>query len=70
MMGVMKTTWHTLGSANMAQFVQSGLGAYEGKYDHDYPIYSAFVDRAAGIMRKVSPSDGDYLKAGWTEKQI
>ena len=69
MMGVMKTTWHTLGSANMAQFVQSGLGAYEGKYDPDYPIFSAFVDRAAGIMRKVSPSDGDYLKAGWKQKQ-
>ena len=70
MMGYMKTTWHTLGSSLMVQLVQSGLGAYDGKYDPDYPLFSAFVDRCAGIVRKISPSDGDYLKAGWKQKQI
>ena len=70
MMGYMKTTWHTLGSSLMVQLVQSGLGAYDGKYDPEYRLFSAFVDRAAGLLRKVSPSGGEYLKSGWKEEQI
>ncbi len=68
--GFMKTTWHTLHSVNIAQLAYSGLGAYEGYLDAAYPPYSAFIDRAAGILRKIAPSDGDYLKAGWKEEQI
>lgn len=69
MMGVMKTTWHTLNSSNMAQLVQSGLGAYDGKYDPDYPIFSAFVDRSGGMLRKISP-ETEYENCGWKQKQI
>lgn len=69
MMGYMKTTWHTLNSSNMAQLVQSGFGAYDGKYDPDYPLFSAFVDRAGGIIRKVSP-EVEYENCGWKQKQI
>lgn len=67
--GFMKTTWHTLSTSNMAQLTQVGLGAYEGYYNNDYPIYSVFVDRAGGILRKVSP-ETEYENCGWKQKQI
>ncbi|MBO5745551.1 MAG: family 20 glycosylhydrolase [Clostridia bacterium] len=68
--GFMKTTWHTLHSSLLIQVLQSGWGSYEGKYDPGYRPFSAMVDRGAGILRKLSPSGGEYLKSGWKEEQI
>lgn len=68
--GFMKTTWHMMHTGLLAQVLQTGWGAYDGKYDPSYPGYSAIVDRSAGILRKLAPSGGEYLKAGWTEEQI
>lgn len=70
MYGFMKTTWHTLHSKNMVQIIHSGWGACDGMMNCSYPVYSSFVDRVAGMLRKIRPQIDDYAECGWKEEQI
>ena len=75
-MGIMETTWHTLITI-FPLMVFGGYYAYSyGNKDALHPLYKherakdTFRCHAASIARKVSPSNGQYTKAGWAEKSV
>ncbi len=68
-LGFMLTTWHTLHSSNLALLVGAGIGAYEGSYNNDWPVFSALINRVNGMWRKTAPQEG-YENCGWKTKQI
>ncbi len=75
-MGIMETTWHTLIQV-FPLMVFGGYYAYSyGSKNALHPLYKdtlgkdTFRCHAATIARKVSPSGGEYLKAGWSEESV
>ena len=69
LMGTMLTTWHTL-SQKMPSIVMHALqcGAYQSPWSA--PDRERLATETATLLRKASFVNGDYRKAGWTEKQI
>ena len=75
-MGIMETTWHTLIQI-FPLMVFGGYYAYSyGNENALHPLYKhtlakdTFRCHAATIARKVSPSGGEYLRAGWAEESV
>ena len=65
--GVMHTTWNTL-SKGMPDVTKTAYEMWNSeRFDN---MFAFFVTNTAKIMRKVYPVNGDYKKAGWSEKQI
>lgn len=63
--GVLHTTWHTL-STGLPCVALSASGALDGER-----IPTATLrPRVAAFLRKVSPSGGEYRRAGWSKTQI
>ncbi len=62
--GIIHTTWHTLYQGFRAM-VYDGVLSY-GAEDND--LDDVFRFYAASIVRKTSPSYGDYKKTGWSEE--
>ncbi len=66
--GFMHTTWHTLKNG-MPDVVTAALAS--GRENFDYESCKTIIKPAtASLIRKVYPSNGDYLKTGWSENQI
>lgn len=70
LMGVMKTTWHTLVNNEVSSFVHYGFSAYNGSLNTSYPVRSAMTDRTAEIFRKVYDGENEYKNFGWKQEQI
>ena len=75
-MGIMETTWHTLITV-FPLMVFGGYYSYSFENEKSvHPLYKTrlakdtFRCHAATIARKVSPSGGEYLNAGWTEESV
>lgn len=68
--GIMKTTWHTLQKEELGPLVQLGLSAVKGEHDDSWHALYYGADNAAGIIRGVSPSRGDYVSSGWRKDQL
>lgn len=68
-LGIMHTTWHTLNSLGFATMVYVGLNAYGTNRIKDSNI-TELCAYVATIVRKVSPSGGDYKLAGWSQSEI
>ena len=70
LLGIMKTTWNTLQKEELGPLVQLGLSAVKGEHDDSWHALYYGADNAAGMLRGVSPSGGDYLKSGWRKDQL
>jgi hypothetical protein len=70
LLGVMKTTWHTLANNEVTRFVHFGFSAYNGKHDPGYHAHSKMTDRTAAILRKVYDGENEYKNFGWKQEQI
>ncbi len=75
-MGIMETTWHTLIRV-FPLMVFAGYYAYSYKNkDSVHPLYKgdlakdSFRCHSAHIVRKVSPSGGEYINGGWAELSV
>ena len=62
LMGFMHTTWHTL-STGMPFVTCAAVGGFDG-----FKVLDGTY--TAALYRKVKFVDGDYVKAGWSKKQI
>ena len=66
--GYMHTTWHTLEN-EMHVVVAAGISGYKKEYN--LAQYKNVIKPiTASLIRKVSPSNGDYKKSGWVKKQV
>ncbi len=70
LMGVMKTTWHTLADNEVTKVVHYGFSAYNGSHDTSYHVHSKMTDRTAEILRKVYDGKKEYHDFGWKREQI
>ncbi len=68
--GIMKTTWNTLQKEELGPLVQLGFSSVKGSHDDSWHALYYGADNAAGILRGVSPSRGDYLTSGWRKDQL
>jgi len=64
--GLMHTTWHTL-TQGMPYVTMAALGCFE---DVSGKRLNWLRTQTAALLRKVSPAEGDYEKAGWAKNQI
>ena len=60
--GLIHTTWHTL-SSGMPYVGLAAVGCFE-----EHPVFDRTA--CAAMMRKAYFPNGDYLKSGWSKKQI
>ncbi len=70
LLGIMKTTWDTLQKEELGPLVQLGYSAVKGSHDDTWHALYYGADDAAGILRGVSPSRGDYVTSGWRKDQL
>ncbi|MBQ3573889.1 MAG: family 20 glycosylhydrolase, partial [Clostridia bacterium] len=68
-LGIMHTTWHTLNSLGFATMAYVGFEAYGTNRVKNSNI-TELCAYVASIVRKVSPSGGDYKLAGWSQNEI
>lgn len=68
-LGIMHTTWHTLNSLGFATMAYVGLESYGASRVTDSNI-TELCAYVATIVRKVCPSGGDYMRAGWSQSEI
>ena len=64
--GLIHTTWHTL-SSGTHYVTAAAVGCFGENVARPYVNY---LTKTAALMRKVSPANGEYRKAGWAKKQI
>ena len=64
--GLLHTTWHTL-SIGMPFVAMAAVGCFE---DVGLRSLSEVRTGSAALLRKVMPSGGDYVKAGWSKIQV
>jgi len=63
--GYIHTTWHTL-SIGIKYVPTIAMGAFEDVSERtENPIYNS-----AYVMRRANFANGDYVKAGWSKKQV
>lgn len=64
--GLIHTTWHTL-STGMYFVTVAAVGCFGENVARPH---GTLLTKTASLMRKVSPANGEYRKAGWAKKQI
>jgi hypothetical protein len=64
--GLIHTTWHTL-STGMYFVTAAAVGCFGENVARPH---GTLLTKTASLMRKVSPANGEYRKAGWAKKQI
>ena len=67
MFGIIHTTWHTLEGGGFREMIFAGRIAYDAEPDLNGDIRRFYC---AQVARKVMPSNGEYLKSGWTKEMI
>ena len=65
MMGLLHTTWNTL-SKGTPFVLMSAMGCYDGDFPKDHTMCMTYT---AAVLRKASPVEGDYRRAGWAKFQ-
>lgn len=70
--GLLQTTWHTL-TRGMWTVLLAAVGCFEQSDEEDLVCArkdAVYITRAAALLRKAMPINGDYEKAGWSKIQV
>lgn len=70
--GLLQTTWHTV-TCGMWTVLLAAVGCFE-QSDEESRVCArkdaVYITRAAALLRKAMPINGDYEKAGWAKIQV